>query len=40
METVNRTTDGGNGRPAKDPIAEKRRIGYIRRYSRRTVERD
>jgi hypothetical protein len=30
----------GNGRPAKDAIAAKRRIGYTRRYSRRTVERD
>ena len=30
----------GAGRSAKDPISAKRRIGYTRRYSRRTVERD
>jgi hypothetical protein len=30
----------GNGRAAKDPIAAKRRIGFNRRYSRRSVERD
>jgi hypothetical protein len=30
----------GNGRAAKDPIAAKRRIGFYRRYSLRSVERD
>jgi hypothetical protein len=30
----------GAGRSAKDPIATKRRLGYVRRYSRRTIERD
>jgi len=30
----------GVGRPAKDPVAVKRRIGYIRRYDRRTAQRD
>jgi hypothetical protein len=27
----------GTGRPAKDPVAVKRRIGYARRYGRHTV---
>lgn len=30
----------GGGRPAEDPVAVKPRIGYVRRYDRRTIERD
>lgn len=29
----------GAGRSTKDPVAVKRRIGYTRRYGRRTAER-
>lgn len=30
----------GASRSAKDPVAVKRRIGYVRRYVRHTVARD
>ena len=30
----------GAGRAAKDPVAVKRKLGQIRRYSRRTIDRD
>lgn len=30
----------GHGRSTKDPVAVKRRLGFSRRYSRRTIARD
>lgn len=29
----------GLGRAIKDPVSTRRRLGYVRRYSRRTIER-